>query len=117
MTNLENLSKIIKKEREKKKITIEKVSEDTNIPLKFIKYIEEGRWNEFPSKFHIKGYTKIYLAYLGLNISIDDLFKEEKEEKGEKKNENNLFYISISLFLIFIIECIFANFLLSSLLK
>lgn len=123
MKNLENLSERIKKEREKQGLSIEKVHQDTKIPVKFIRYIEEGKWDGLPSKFHIKGYTKLYLSYLNLEISIDDFFKEEEEikkeeEKKQEENTNkNLIYITIWLFMIFLIECIWANFLFSSLLK
>lgn len=108
---MEKLSEVIKKKREMNNFSIEKVSEETRIPRKFIEMIEEERWEEFPSKVHLKGYLKIYCDYLKIDgMNFDDFIKrifpqEKKEDEMEEvEDKNKIFW---ALFLPFLFLLIF----------
>lgn len=58
---------LLRKVREGNEISIEKVSKDTKISSRYLRAIEEERWEELPGPTYIKGYLHIYADYLGLN--------------------------------------------------
>jgi len=65
-------------ERKKKKLTLEDVEEETKVRGKYLRAIESGSWNEFPSKVYVYGFVKRYADFLGLDSKkvLDD-FKAE----------------------------------------
>jgi len=87
----DRISDVLRDEREKRKISIEEITEKTRIPLKYIQLLEKGEWEKFPSKVHLLGYMKLYCEYIGLEEKkikeILSVFKnEEKEEEKEIEN-------------------------------
>ena len=107
---MEKLSEIIKRKREMNNFSIEKISEDTRIPKKFIEMIEEEKWEEFPSKIHLKGYLKIYCDYLKIDgVNFDDfikkVFPEEKKEDEieEEKEDKKKIFLALFLPLLFLL--------------
>ncbi|MCM8772522.1 MAG: helix-turn-helix domain-containing protein [Candidatus Omnitrophica bacterium] len=113
-----DLSKLIKEERRKRNLTLEKINEEIKIPVKFLKSIEEGEWEKLPSKIHMKAILTKYLKYLELDLNIEELFKENKKEEiiEGKKVDRRIFLILI-LFFVFLILFLFNNYLLNRLLK
>lgn len=97
------LSELLKETRIAGNIALEKVFEDTYMPLKFINMMENGNWSEFPSEAHLKGYLRLYSSYLKIEKDIidrhiDEIFSEDKKTNGDnadcvKENvkENRLF--------------------------
>ncbi len=106
--NNKNLGDILKETRTAKKIAIEKVFEETYIPVKFIKMIEDNQWSEFPSEVHLKGYLRLYSSYLKIDSTlIDKYLKEilqpEKEvdimhqpESKSLKNKTDVFFSKVA---------------------
>ncbi len=89
----DKISDVLREEREKRKISIEEITEKTRIPLKYIQLLEKGKWDKFPSKVHLLGYMKIYCEYIGFEEEetkeILSVFKdEEDEEKIENYNDD-----------------------------
>lgn len=86
------VSEAIRKKREKLGISIEKVTEKTRIPGKFLQAVEESRWEEFPSAFHRRSYLRLYLSYLKLPETLleecqPDLFDQPREDAAEQPLE------------------------------
>lgn len=85
------ISEVLKESRLKAGIELEKVSQDTFIPLKFLQDMENGKWQNFPSKAHRIGFLKKYLSYLKIPDEIlleypeFNLNNKEKEAEPEKK--------------------------------
>ncbi|MBI4369104.1 MAG: DUF4115 domain-containing protein [Elusimicrobia bacterium] len=52
-------------------LAIEKVREDTKIPVKYLQALEEGRYNVFPAKVYCRGFFMTYVRYLGLGEPIE----------------------------------------------
>ncbi|WP_427365869.1 RodZ domain-containing protein [Candidatus Caldatribacterium saccharofermentans] len=80
------LGDLLRRAREEKDVPIEKVEAATFISERFLRALEEGRWEELPGKAYALGYTKIYARFLGLRQEeVVDLFLEAYGE-GEKRN-------------------------------
>ncbi|MCM8818723.1 MAG: helix-turn-helix domain-containing protein [Candidatus Omnitrophica bacterium] len=129
--DLTSLSKIIKNEREKREISFEKIHQETKIPIKFLKYIEDDKWENFPSDAHKKAVLKKYLNYLKIEVGIDNLFKKEEEvdkendvekrdvessEREEKKLNRKVCFVII-LFVVFLTLFFIANHYIEVILK
>ncbi len=87
-----NIEEIIKEARISKNITAEKVFEDTFMPVKFIDMIEGGRWREFQSEAHLKGYLRLYSSYLRIEKNlvekkISELSWTDPDDKAWNRNE------------------------------
>lgn len=76
---------ILKKERLRKKLTIEEVETATKIRKKFIKALEDSETDDLPPSPFVKGFIKNYSDFLGLKSEVLlALFRrEEKENKKE----------------------------------
>lgn len=59
------LGDYLKDLRQKKKISLEKCAAETGVSLKYLKALENGRWEELPGSVYAKNFLKIYLNFLG----------------------------------------------------
>lgn len=64
---MESPGKILKKEREMRNISLEKICSFTKIKEHHIEAIEEGRYELLPHTLYVKGYLKSYAKYLALD--------------------------------------------------
>lgn len=58
---------LLKKEREKKKISWDEISEDTKIGVKYLKALETDNYTIFPGETYIIGFMRNYARALGLD--------------------------------------------------
>ncbi len=79
------LGEYLKSVRENKGITIEEISETTKINPRYIKAIEEGKYEIIGGDVYCKGFIRNYARSLGLDP--EEAIRMYKEEKGEKKEE------------------------------
>ncbi|MCK9266701.1 helix-turn-helix domain-containing protein [bacterium] len=89
------LNELLKNIRIERNISVEQIFEDTYIPAKFIKMIEEGTWSEFPSEVHLKGYIRLYSTYLKIdsatiNKYLNDIMSVEEEVQDNGKNNSKI---------------------------
>ncbi|HCC67626.1 TPA: hypothetical protein DEP90_00185 [Patescibacteria group bacterium] len=61
------VGEVLKKQRELLNKTLDEVSLDTKIQLRFLKYIEANTFDRFDSDVYAQGFIKIYTNYLNLN--------------------------------------------------
>jgi len=89
--NSETLGQQLKKEREAKKISLEKVSEDLKINKKYLSALESERLQDLPAGIYARNYFKAYAEYLNLNVN--EILKQYKEEceSESTKNKKNFF--------------------------
>lgn len=59
--------KILKKEREMRNISLEKICSFTKIREHHLEAIEEDRYDHLPPPLYVKGYLKVYAKYLALD--------------------------------------------------
>ncbi len=81
-----SIGDILKKARDKKKLTLEKVTRDIKIHPNYIKALESDDYKVFSGKVHSKGFLKIYAEYLDLGVNeILALWRREYEPEFESK--------------------------------
>lgn len=87
----ETISDQIRKTREEKGISLEKISQELKINIKYLKAIEKNELNKLPTGIYSKNFLKQYARFLNINIdTIDQVLK--KEDQTTKNNETkNLF--------------------------
>lgn len=90
---MKTVGSILKSERERKNWSIEEISKFLKIHPKYLKALEEGRYEIFADSVHIKGFLKNYVGFLGLNESeVLAFFRREYNEefkKGDLKFSKN----------------------------
>ena len=58
----------LKRLRTELEVSLEQISAWTKIRPGLLQCIEEDRFNELPSRLHLKGFLKAYVQYLHLNL-------------------------------------------------
>lgn len=86
---MEPLGLYLKQVRESKKLTIDKVIEDTFIMKKFILAIEDDDFSSFPGEAYLKGFLRNYGEYLGLDPS-DLISRYERIKMSETPSPTEL---------------------------
>jgi cytoskeletal protein RodZ len=89
---MKTLGEILRKERERKKITLIQASERTRIQTKYLRALENNDYSVFSGKVHSKGFLKIYAQFLGLDIGEILALWRREYEKDLEKEENTRFF-------------------------
>jgi hypothetical protein len=83
---MKTIGEILKRGRERKKLTLDDVQRNIKIQVRFIKALEDDNYEVFSGVVHAKGFLKIYISYLGLNENeILAIWRREYEKDIEKK--------------------------------
>jgi len=91
--NRTELIKKIRQAREARGLTIEQVAKITYIPERFLRNLEEGHWDLFPSRTHLRGFLKKYCEFLGIpqELVLEGLPEiHEPEVGGAEKDEKQI---------------------------
>ena len=64
--------------REEKGLSLEGVYKDCNIPVKYLKALEEERWSDLPGEVYLKNFLEKYCNILDLNFKL--CFKQYKKQ-------------------------------------
>ena len=64
---MSSLGTILRKEREKQGRTLKEVSDALNIKQKYLEALEKDTYDDIPGVVFMKGFTRNYGNYLGLN--------------------------------------------------
>lgn len=82
---------ILRREREKKGLTMQQVEKGTKIRARYLQAVEENNWEEFTSKVYISGVIRNYAKFLGMDVKKAEAYFRRDYEKKEvikfKKNE------------------------------
>lgn len=65
---MKSIGDLLKRTREKKRLTIEDVHKNVKIHPKYLRALEKDDYSVFSSKVHSKGFLKIYADFLNLNV-------------------------------------------------
>jgi cytoskeleton protein RodZ len=80
---VENFGSYLKHERELRGVSLEEISGVTNIPLRFLKSLEENSFDELPGEVFIKGYIRSYANIIGSDFEeMLNIYKEFVEFKN-----------------------------------
>ena len=99
-TGLPSFGEKLKQEREKRKITLEQISDSTKIGTRMLRALEEDKFNQLPGGIFNKGFVRAYSRCVGLDedqtvaeylLASGDAPPPKTEigghEDGERKNE------------------------------
>ena len=89
MTKHMAINEILRERRLKENITFEKIFYEIHLPLKFVRMLENGDWNKFPSQLHMQGFLRIYGQYLNIPASVieEEIQSIEKQQREKEKQE------------------------------
>ncbi len=76
---------ILKRCREYHGLSLEDASETTKIGVSYLRALEEDQIREFANLTYLKGFLRIYAAYLGLNS--DDMARMYDKQQGTKDEQ------------------------------
>ena len=78
------IGQILKDARLKRNLTLQEVEKHIKIREKYLKALEENRWEVFPSQVYIIGIIKTYTSFLNLDTEkILAFFRRDYEKKEE----------------------------------
>jgi len=72
------IGEILRKEREKQRMTIQDIEDGTSIRAAYIEAIESGDYDKMPGRVYAKGFVKNYANFLNLNA--EEIVKQFMEE-------------------------------------
>lgn len=78
----------LKQEREQKKMSLEEVQKATKIQVRYLKAIEEEKFEVMPGSFYVRAFIKEYATVLGLNP--DELMEEYRNDLPFDQNEEQV---------------------------
>ncbi|AKM82349.1 TPA: transcriptional regulator [Candidatus Berkelbacteria bacterium] len=81
-----NLGEILKSARKKKEITLDQAEEETKVRVKYLKALEEGRYEALPGNVYALGFLSKYVDFLELNK--EDLMRRFRLERGESQYDD-----------------------------
>ncbi|MBP3457111.1 MAG: helix-turn-helix domain-containing protein [Bacilli bacterium] len=85
MTDINDISEVLKSTREMSGLTLDEVSKDLEIPVLSLEQIEDGNIGAFKDIFVLKDYLESYAKYLGIDYEdVIDEFNEYMFEKTSK---------------------------------
>jgi cytoskeleton protein RodZ len=82
----ENFGSYLKKERELRGVPLEEISGATKIHIRFLKALEENKFEELPGEVFIKGYIRSYANIIGSDV--EEVLNNYKECVGNNNIEN-----------------------------
>jgi cytoskeletal protein RodZ len=63
----ERIGKELQETRQGLEISLEQAAEETRIRLRYLQALEQGDFNQLPSKAHLRGFLRSYADYLGID--------------------------------------------------
>lgn len=78
------LGEKLKKIRSDRRLALNDISRVTKIPLKYLEYLEDGKYEKLPADVYVKGFLKNYAEILGVDEHI--FIRLFEKEKGINKN-------------------------------
>jgi cytoskeleton protein RodZ len=120
---VENFGSYLKHERELRGVPLEEISGATKIHIRFLKALEDNKFNELPGEVFIKGYIRSYANIIGSDVEeMLNIYEESVGNKIENSSDSvsssNISakkFISLALIGLIILALIFGiKFLISS---
>jgi cytoskeletal protein RodZ len=87
----DSIGNYVKKIREKQEISLEEVSKNIDVNIKYLLAIENGKYEELPKGIYSKIFFKKYINFLGINHKniVNDFVREQNRNQ---KFESNIFF-------------------------
>ena len=75
-----SLSEQLKEVRRTAKLTFEQIAIETKIPKKYLRALEDGKYDELPAEVYVRGFLENYASYLG--FPQDEVLTQYRRERG-----------------------------------
>lgn len=75
------IGQTLRNRRLQRNLTLETIAKDTRIHSRFLKSLEEEKWEEFPARIYLQGFLRQYASYLGLDG--DEMAAELSRQTGQ----------------------------------
>jgi cytoskeleton protein RodZ len=120
---VENFGSYLKKERELRGVSLEEISGETKIHIRFLQALEENKFDELPGEVFVKGYIRSYANIIGsdvvevLNIYNEYLINNIKNslDSVTPSNTSDKTFLGFALIGLIVLALIFGvRFLISS---
>ena len=76
-----SIGRVLKQEREERRVSIEELSSTTRIPRKSLECLEEDRFEDLPSGVFVRGFIKAYAS--AVDIDADEMLARFDEERPD----------------------------------
>mgnify|MGYP001812439169 CR=1 FL=1 len=76
-----SIGRVLKQEREERRLSIEELSSTTRIPRKTLERLEEDRFEDLPSGVFVRGFIKAYAS--AVQIDADEVLARFDEQRPE----------------------------------
>jgi cytoskeletal protein RodZ len=87
-----SLSERLKRERELRGISLQQISEETRIGVRFLEALEEDRLDVIPGEFYRRSYLRAYTRYLGLDedraLNVYDFSRKDRSPQMAANDES-----------------------------
>ncbi|HEY7818372.1 MAG TPA: RodZ domain-containing protein [Vicinamibacteria bacterium] len=88
-----SLSERLRRERELRGISLQQISEETRIGVRFLEALEEDRLDIIPGEFYRRSYLRAYTRYLGLDedraLNVYDYSRKDRSSGAEPSDESH----------------------------
>lgn len=82
---LRTIGHLLKERRRERKLSLSQISEITKIRSEYLKALEEGNFDVFPSEVYLKGFLKNYAKFLSVNIERAlAMYRRERDYKNKE---------------------------------
>jgi cytoskeletal protein RodZ len=82
----------LKRERELRGISLQQISEETRIGVRFLEALEEDRIDVIPGEFYRRSYLRAYTRYLGLDedraLNVYDFSRKDRSPQSQANDES-----------------------------
>ncbi len=104
------IGSILKKARCNAGYSLADVAEKINVKKQYLAALEEGDYNLIPARVYVQGYLKLYIDYLGLNItpeiSNNDLVPPSNKNASLNRTLH-IYLILLSVTMLIVIELVY----------
>ena len=77
------LGQLLRETRKEKGLTLQEVEEQTRIRAKFIRALEDEKYDDLPTPGHVSGFLRNYALFLGLDVDeVRALYAQESSNRG-----------------------------------
>jgi transcriptional regulator with XRE-family HTH domain len=87
-----SLSERLKRERELRGISLQQISEETRIGVRFLEALEDDRIEIIPGEFYRRSYLRAYTRYLGLDedraLNVYDYSRKDRSSPAEPNDDS-----------------------------
>jgi cytoskeletal protein RodZ len=83
-----SIGRVLKQEREERRVSIEELSSTTRIPRKALESLEEDRFEDLPSGVFVRGFIKAYAS--AVDIDADEVLARYDEERPDSVSPTRL---------------------------